>query len=368
MKHVFYIHLIGLLLCSYPNLSRAADKVQAIRLAIRPERNVLPLSNIASSVKYISLSNDCLLRDIKKLLLDEDNNIYILDNKGNGIFKFDSQGNFIRQISRKGNGPGEYRKIYDFDIDKNQVVLLGETLMYFDLEGKFLHNKQLPTGCNSFSVQNGKIIGSLGAQSVIAYKKDTFEVYKSRTKDQYFSYSHPYHFTKNGNKIFYEDCYNDTIYEVTSKGIKPFFIADFGDLKIPKSLPINDDIFLDPKLRTYCSDVCFFKLSNHYISFIFLHENRGIVCIYNRNSKESHIFGSIRNDIDPIGISMPIPLAIKDKKIYLVTQEGWIYNQYIALKQSEKASDHQLADAIKDSLGREPQEEDNPTLIEVTCK
>ena len=369
MKYFYYISFICLLICSCKKSNKYTNPLQsAIHIPVKMGDDILKLSKIGASIKCIPLSNDFLLRDVRKLLLDEKNNFYILDSRGNGIFKFNSQGEFIKQISRKGNGPGEYTKIYDFDIDKNNVILLSETLLYYDLEGKFLFNKKLPTGCNSFSIHNGKIIGSLGAQSVMIFKDDTFEEYKSRTKEKYFSFSHPYHFTKNENKIFYEDCYNDTIYEIIPNGINPFLIVDFGDLKLPKDIPITNDILNNTEVNRYCSDISFFRISNNYISFAFNHAYRVKVCIYNQDTKESNVFGRILNDLNYIPISMPIPLIIKDKKLYFVTEGGWIYNQYIALKQSKKIEDNNIANNMKNILGKEPTEMDNPTLIEVTFK
>lgn len=78
------------------------------------------LSEFAESMHIIPLSQDMLIRDIDKLLVDNDNNLYIVDSNGDGIYKFDSKGKFVKQISQKGQGPGEYVSIEDFDIYKDR--------------------------------------------------------------------------------------------------------------------------------------------------------------------------------------------------------------------------------------------------------
>ena len=75
------------------------------------------------SYKFIPLetSNQCFISSIKQVKII-DNNIFI-NNDGNNLLVFDISGKFITQIGNKGNGPGEYRLISNFHIDKNKGII-----------------------------------------------------------------------------------------------------------------------------------------------------------------------------------------------------------------------------------------------------
>lgn len=109
------------------------------------KEDVLTISQIADSIRYIPLSNDFLLRDIKTLKVDQYGAFYITDSKGDGVFKFDKDGHFIRQISSRGQGAEEYINISDIDLYQDQISFCNgaNNILYFDLEGNFLKRKKL---------------------------------------------------------------------------------------------------------------------------------------------------------------------------------------------------------------------------------
>ncbi len=58
-----------------------------------------------------------------------------------GLFVFDFNGDFIRQIGKKGNGPGEYLMMGDFDIEEDVIYFIDSgngKINRFDLNGEFL--------------------------------------------------------------------------------------------------------------------------------------------------------------------------------------------------------------------------------------
>ncbi len=57
-----------------------------------------------------------------RILIDEEGNIYILDNLDCSVSKFDSNGNFISKYGRKGKGPGEFENAFAFDVSLNKKI------------------------------------------------------------------------------------------------------------------------------------------------------------------------------------------------------------------------------------------------------
>lgn len=137
MKRI--VVLLGLVaLCSNILSSCSTDtkqEGQATNLLTIPvyiKEDVLNISRIADSIRYIPLSNEFLLRDIKTLKVDKYGAFYITDSKGDGVFKFDKDGHFVCQISGRGQGPEEYINISDIDLYQDTIYLNtgGNTLLY----------------------------------------------------------------------------------------------------------------------------------------------------------------------------------------------------------------------------------------------
>lgn len=268
-----------LLICSCSQPEKKTENDLHIITIDKVDKQSLTLSDMADSVKVIKLSNDIVLRDIAKLLLDKDENIYILDSNGNGIFKFDRNGKFERQISHKGQGPGEYIRISDFDILDDRIIISndGETLLHFDFQGSFIGQDKksyFENGFgNNFCMVGDTVYISWGAQSLCAsyqHGEKGQRFIKSRYPDNMLLAGHPFHLTKNKNKVYYEDNFNDTIYEVSGLKCRPAIVIDFGKNKLPANIKRDMDIITNPAINNYFSDIFNFKTSDDYLSFIFI--------------------------------------------------------------------------------------------------
>lgn len=173
------------------------------------------MSEFADSIRFIPLSGDVLLRDVDKLLLDDEEIMYIIDSRDDGVFKFDKSGNFIKQISRRGQGPGEYTEISDFDIYDGKLLINDiYKQSYYTLNGEFIEDKKERHNVSLVWV-NDTICDSSGAQSLSVFVNGNKKRYfKQVFTDNDLMYMHPFHLTKNGDEIYWEDCYNDTIYRI----------------------------------------------------------------------------------------------------------------------------------------------------------
>jgi hypothetical protein len=52
-----------------------------------------------------------------------DPKIYILDRMGNALHVFDENGKFLRSLQKIGQGPGEYRTLWDFAVTGKGLYL-----------------------------------------------------------------------------------------------------------------------------------------------------------------------------------------------------------------------------------------------------
>lgn len=97
------------------------EQVTDIKTIVVNDTNEFDINSIIS-YNFISLetNDNCLISNIKQIKII-DNKIYI-NNDGNNLLVFDMSGKFITQIGNKGNGPGEYRLISNFHIDKKKGI------------------------------------------------------------------------------------------------------------------------------------------------------------------------------------------------------------------------------------------------------
>lgn len=220
------------------------EQVTDIKTIVVNDDNEFDINNIIS-YKFIPLetSENCLISNIKQTKIIDDK-IYI-NNEGNNLLVFDISGKFITQIGNKGNGPGEYRLISNFNIDKKKEIISiadgGQARMiYYNLENyKPIKTKKTPPFIDCNWLANGNIAWYF------------VRGYKSKNKDRYFikitnkdlkELNHLYpldielqypiaigstFYTLN-KKCYFNLPHIPTIYEVTSSNIIPVYQLNLG--------------------------------------------------------------------------------------------------------------------------------------------
>lgn len=101
------------------------------------------------SFKGILDSDIILFSNILRLKTDSKNNIYILDSRNFCIVKFSDQGKFLKKFGRQGNGPGEFTRPYDLEIQNDTIFLADneqKKMVLFDQNGNFIKDLHPPDG------------------------------------------------------------------------------------------------------------------------------------------------------------------------------------------------------------------------------
>lgn len=80
-----------------------------------------------------------LLTKIGGIRVDKDGNVYVMELKQGKIYVFDKTGKFLYNIGKKGEGPGEYKMAYNFNLVEDLVVVpeMGR-IHFFKKDGKFI--------------------------------------------------------------------------------------------------------------------------------------------------------------------------------------------------------------------------------------
>ena len=137
----------------------------SILIKVIPHNEPIEIGKYIDSVFYVKLelTDESIIGQIDKLIIFE-NRIHILDTQTSSVFIFDMTGKYLSKICRIGNGPGEYRKLHFFDIDKEKrqivlVDLLSMWIMRYDFDGKYISRKRIQIFTISIiPSQNGEYI------------------------------------------------------------------------------------------------------------------------------------------------------------------------------------------------------------------
>ncbi|HEX2921056.1 MAG TPA: 6-bladed beta-propeller [Bacteroidales bacterium] len=124
---------------------------------------------IVSKVEYIPIENteESAFSEISKIQFINDK-YYVLDIGGRNhhLYIYNRDGSFFQRIGNIGKGPGEYLRLCDFDVDKNEKIYLYDRqfkkIHVFDSANNHITSKPLPFRADAFSLlENDDLIFSL---------------------------------------------------------------------------------------------------------------------------------------------------------------------------------------------------------------
>ncbi len=338
-NYLSFLFLLSLFIsCTSKNngkVKQNAEAEEAITNEIREidprkfEDNELILTDFATDIKYIPLSDKFRMANTKALRLTSEA-IYLVSDpssggEGNGheeLFRFDKNGKNPVQIGKIGKGPDEYltSQFYTVDEPGNRIYINGRlnTVLVFDTLGNYVRqfkfqNKEqrfarfellgknrlfvpdIKRGANSPNLWS--VIDTLG--NVISSKNNTASPFETGIGPR----SGTFRFS---NKIFYWVDYCDTIFEISPDlTYRAACIITPGEHKIiHQNLPSSVDLL--EKLLEFYSPHYFMETSQYVISkynfkgkfaYVFIDKltNKTKVCYYKwqKNTKEG-----IPNDLD----------------------------------------------------------------------
>ncbi|MCB0744799.1 MAG: 6-bladed beta-propeller, partial [Ignavibacteriae bacterium] len=76
-----------------------------------------------SKFKLGGVNNELLLTP-SFVKVDKNKNIYVLDNIDSSVKKFDNMGHYVEKYGKKGAGPGEFERAWNFDVSVDGVTVI----------------------------------------------------------------------------------------------------------------------------------------------------------------------------------------------------------------------------------------------------
>lgn len=101
------------------------------------EITALPITIDLKKVYEIG-SGDLILGEVPNLARDKEGNLFVPDSKAYKIYKFSPTGKSLLSFGQKGEGPGDFKRLYSVAISKDNELMVGgqNTLSVFDTAGK----------------------------------------------------------------------------------------------------------------------------------------------------------------------------------------------------------------------------------------
>ena len=126
----------------------------------------LILTKVAEITNSHNSDNNSYFNEISTIEIDNEQNIYIVDNKAFSIKKYNKNGNFIKSFGKHGNGPGEFSDFFSLCLSKDTIYVLEppkSRVHYFDIECNYIktHKTDTRTPQKLKAITNNIFVGTV---------------------------------------------------------------------------------------------------------------------------------------------------------------------------------------------------------------
>ena len=324
MKNIRIIELGAMIWITFVVISctsKGVDSGTCTRVNLNEEYGDVSVFDIFSKVEVFPLetTDSSILARISEYDIWKDT-IYIFDGQQDDVFVFQMTGKFIGRLNRKGNGPGEYTRIADMNINRfsgNLEVLSvdGRIIVYDRKNLSFLSQIVLPT----YFIHSFQIVSQ--DYDVLYFNSETSDVLflYSRKEDKIIAseWKIPEALSFTGFlplKPFY--VYNDSLYLYKGYSGETYLVTsdaasilcprhswDFGDnnFNLDAILPEKDwryydDIYMKGSAKQALGFVPCFE-NNKFYMMKFRYRNEEKFLFYDKKEKNSKLFHVFKEGI-----------------------------------------------------------------------
>lgn len=277
------------------------DYPQSIHLSIKD----IP-DSLLSVKNYVLLDTTRLSCDFGHIskVLQKQGRIYIWDAFLMKLVVYDVSGKGIGQLGRRGQGPGEYLQITDFDVSEDGEVYFidgnQDKLFHFDKNLDFVSSDALPFEAEAVHVlENGFLFGlssfnkgNDGEGFKVIRTDEHFRVQQSYVRfDEFVDPSYSFSFSsfiETSNYLVYNYPIDNHVYLFDKKGnLMKCLNFDFGKENVPDTYKKDVERHLK-ELENCCFLKKFVVVTEHIISGTFRKGSKSVPFIY--DLKTNHCF------------------------------------------------------------------------------
>lgn len=234
---------IFILLCVYAsNLFLVNSQVTNIPLVKNLSYKESKVSEYASAIKYVPLETkrECLLNEELQIIAASQF-IFVHDFLADKVYRFDANsGKFLNTIGKKGQGPGEYQKLFGIYVDdaRKKCYLMdsyANKIYIYDYDGKYASVCSGPYAPNRMiKIDNNFLLNNLQytqtKNELFLIDQNGKVLKKARLPEKKYGMLlwPPYFYSHNG-QIYYKNHVSDNIYRIDKSLNKiPTYFIDCG--------------------------------------------------------------------------------------------------------------------------------------------
>ena len=245
--HIYWVLAIILFACACSDSPRQAQEEKVYQVNL--DKKVNPLKTIFSHAEIIPLeTQDSSLIIWMHKVYPVNDKFYVHDQWQHKLFVFGQNGQYQRRISRYGQGAGEYISMYDCVVDAphDNIYMLSifGRIKRYDLNGNFKDEVELPARPNYYCMEllddnHVATWSCLEPQDggVLVVNKTTGDSLRSDWHDDrmFDNLNHEKALFRYSGKTYFATALRQQVYEVTTSGLKPAYLWDFGKDNIRES-------------------------------------------------------------------------------------------------------------------------------------
>lgn len=333
-------------------------------------------SNLFSDCTPVKLeTNDLsLLKEISKSYLTK-NHIFIKSN--HSLFIFNREGRFLRKIDKMGNGPEEYARLSDFDVDEEMnhiYILANQKIVVYNFQGEYQDSYPIGIGAiklikddqDQFCLYSGNEVSESNSHKLNIWDKSTFKTSFLEIDDMKKTYLHinsaQNFYWKDGMPFFYE-AFNDTIYSVEKKG--PVYYIQYKH-SVPPSFFENKfdnimEFFQKYNQMGYTNSTYDVFESDHKLFFSCYDKGSKYFNVYFKDKEQCESYNNIIDDL--LFRNCAIPFSEDDFEFW-TNRDGEII--YYISPQFVKENAGDIINDTYQEFANKLTEDDNP--IAIICK
>lgn len=258
----------------------------------------VPIANYIESVEVIGLeeTDSSLVGNPSDVHL-VDSHIVFRSGGAGDIFIFTDDGKFKLRINETGEGPREYRSIWNLWTNGSLIEICEfyNKIVSFDLNGEFVKSNRLEVQGSHYIGHNDQYFSNVSSNRTEDSLKYHVAILDENLQQKDLIIPYPKFkktgltwgfntFTKHKGKLYYQNTFGDTLYHIENNQAEPVASIDFGDDWIWKDESIYENTQAQRDLRSKEDKVLmyFMHLSDELIYFTTF--TRHGVFLLNRNS------------------------------------------------------------------------------------
>ena len=315
MNKTLVIIILGLLVsvgCNRSDKEKNDQDPIIISIGAENHQERINYSQLFDRIRYIILdtNDDCLIGIVGKIVFYE-NQFYIFDVQQHIVFVFSETGQFLWKLDKRGNGPGEYAYLMDFDIHQNRLYVFDRRrqLLEYDLSGNFITHYTVTIPGTSYLQQNefsyfytcNMSSPDFGNYALLIMDKEgkNFQngipVTQTNLINKCVNFNNSSVFCRYNNNIRFYMPFETNVYSIAADSIFVPYRIDIKNKNIPANY-FERNTYEDLRNTSYAYGMNTFWENDSYISFSMYFDQRGWDVLYTKNEAKP-VYGTFFDDI-----------------------------------------------------------------------